>query len=123
MAVRRSVFEQVGGFDCNLAVSFNDTVFCLDVMALGYQSVCIGDALMIHHESKSRGYDDTPEKRTLAHAEAIKARSRHSDFFKNDPFYNPNLSLTNFFELAYPPRDSKFWRAFNLDFSNLNSFG
>jgi glycosyltransferase involved in cell wall biosynthesis len=72
--------------------------------------MCVGEPLILHHESKSRGLDDTPEKIALCQAEAIMARSRHPKIFRNDPFYNPNLSLTSFFEAAIPPRSHKPWR-------------
>ncbi|HEY0179039.1 MAG TPA: glycosyltransferase family 2 protein, partial [Dokdonella sp.] len=62
MAVRRSVYEQVGGLDESLAVAFNDIDFCLRVEQAGYRNLWTPFAELYHHESASRGYEDTPEK-------------------------------------------------------------
>ena len=52
LAMRRRVFQQVGGFDDKLSVAFNDILLCMKALSDGYRNICIGDALLIHHELK-----------------------------------------------------------------------
>jgi GT2 family glycosyltransferase len=56
LAVRRAVFEAVGGFDPLFPLGFNDVDFCMRVReALGLPSVCTSAAELLHKESASRG--------------------------------------------------------------------
>jgi GT2 family glycosyltransferase len=61
---RRDVFQQIGGLnERDLKIAFNDVDYCLRVREAGYQIVYTPFALLYHFESKSRGQDDTPEKK------------------------------------------------------------
>ena len=94
MMVKRSVFEQLGGFDGTLKVAFNDIDFCLRVRKQGMLVVYNPYAMLYHFESKSRGMEDTPEKIARFNQEADELMRRWPDILKNgDPYYNPNLSL------------------------------
>jgi len=57
-----SVFHQCGGFDERFAISFNDVDYCLHARRLGYRIVQASDVSGIHHESRTRGLPDTPDK-------------------------------------------------------------
>jgi hypothetical protein len=49
-----------------------------------------------HHESKSRGAEDTPEKRARFQGEVERFREKGGDVLAaGDPYYNPNLSLVS----------------------------
>jgi GT2 family glycosyltransferase len=117
LMVRREIFDKVNGFDENLAVAFNDVLLCLDIAEKGYRNVFVADPLLIHFESKTRGFDDTQEKQQLFRKEARYARSRHQARFKADPYYNENLSLEKVYELAFPPRAEKPWQRFRRESS------
>jgi len=92
--VKRQAFEQAGGFDEKLAVAFNDVDFCLRVRRAGYLVVYNPDAQMYHDESKTRGYEDTPEKQARFQKEKDYLRSRWPEIMEQgDPYYNRNLSL------------------------------
>lgn len=105
LVMRKSVFEQVGGLDERLHVAFNDVDLCLRVRQAGYRNIWTPYAELYHHESASRGYEDTPEKVERFQREVDFMRSRWGDRLLNDPAYNPNLSLTDdSFGLAFPPR-------------------
>lgn len=94
MMVKRSVYEEVDGFYEELAVAFNDVDFCLKVRAAGYLVVYNPYAEMYHYESKSRGYEDTPEKVARFNQEKTTIESRWPEILKNgDPYYSPNLTL------------------------------
>ncbi len=56
LAVRRDVFDTVGGFDERFPIDFNDVDFCLRVReSLGLPAICSPHAELLHKESASRG--------------------------------------------------------------------
>ena len=92
--VKRSVFEEVEGFDEKYAVAFNDVDLCMKIRKAGYLIVYNPYAELNHYESKSRGYEDTEEKVQRFNSEVALFKSRWGDFLKKgDPYYNPNLTL------------------------------
>ncbi|WP_444914604.1 glycosyltransferase family 2 protein [Microbulbifer sp. TRSA007] len=96
LLVRKSIFEQVGGLDeKHLAVAFNDVDLCLKVREAGYRNLWTPFAELYHHESASRGADDTLAKRRRAKREADYLRSRWGRLLDTDPAYNPNLTLVH----------------------------
>ena len=110
--VRRDAYMQVGGFDEDLAVTFNDVDLCLRLREAGYWIVWTPHAELIHHESASRGWDDSAPKQTRFLAEIAHMKSKWGAILQRDPFYNPNLSLDeNLFTLAFPPRTIKPWQS------------
>lgn len=106
LIVRRNVYEQVGGLNEDLKVAFNDVDFCLRLLEAGYRNVWTPFAELYHHESASRGADDTPEKVARFESEVGYMLDRWRPLLEDDPAYNPNLTLegTNC-ELAFPPRE------------------
>ncbi len=108
--VKREVYLEVGGFDENLAVTFNDVDFCLRLRGAGYRIVWTPYAELIHHESASRGFDNSAPKQVRFLTEVDYMKSKWGDILQRDPFYNPNLSLDEDpFTLAFPPRTTKPW--------------
>jgi len=59
----------------------------------GYKCVWTPFAELYHHESKTRGYEDTPEKQARAAREVSAIKQRWGEKLKSDPFYSRNLSL------------------------------
>lgn len=116
-ALRRSLFEQIGGFDEELAVAFNDVALCLAAHEAGFRNVYIGAPILIHMESKSRGFDLTREKQAAARRESHYARRKFNHLFRADPFYNPNLCHNQQYDLALPPRSTKPWQRRRLALS------
>jgi hypothetical protein len=104
--IRREVYEQVGGLNADqLKVAFNDVDFCLKVRAAGYLNLWTPFAELYHHESASRGVEDTPEKHERFRGEVETMMQRWEKELKHDPAYNPNLTLElTDFTLAAPPR-------------------
>jgi GT2 family glycosyltransferase len=91
---RKHIYDEVGGMDeVHLPVSFNDVDFCLKVREAGYKCVWTPFAELYHHESKTRGYEDTPEKQARAAREVAVMKGRWGEKIQSDPFYSPNLSL------------------------------
>ena len=92
--IRRSVFEEVGGLNEDLAVAFNDIDFCMKVREAGYLIVYDPYAELYHYESKSRGLEDSPEKVARFQKETAIFRKRWGHILEaGDPYYNPNLSM------------------------------
>ncbi|WP_234340180.1 glycosyltransferase family 2 protein [Gorillibacterium timonense] len=94
LMIRKDVFMEVGGLEEQLEVAFNDVDFCLKVYSKGYYNVWLPQVKLIHYESKSRGQEDTPEKKERFRKEIEWMKNRWGDLLDNDPFYNPNLSKT-----------------------------
>jgi GT2 family glycosyltransferase len=55
MLIKRSIWDQLGGLDEMLHISFNDVDFCLRVRAAGYINIYTPSAELYHPESSSRG--------------------------------------------------------------------
>jgi GT2 family glycosyltransferase len=111
LLVRRDVYLRLGGLDESIAVAFNDVDFCLRLRKAGLRCVYTPDATLVHHESKSRGKDDSPDKRARFAREVETIMARWGELLRNDPAYNPNLTLeSEDFALAWPPRARKPWK-------------
>jgi glycosyltransferase involved in cell wall biosynthesis len=94
LIVSKTAYIEVGGLDeKNLAVAFNDVDFCLKLREAGYRNVWTPYALLYHHESVSRGHDDTPEKKARFSREAQFMKTKWGKKLLADPFYNKNLTL------------------------------
>jgi GT2 family glycosyltransferase len=111
LAVKKSKFLEVGGFDAeHLKVAYNDVDLCLKLRARGYHNIWTPHALLIHHESPSRGSDLSPANKARFAAECAHMRSRWGAALDHDPYYNPNLNgKRGDFALAFPPRLRKPW--------------
>lgn len=97
MMVKKSVFEEVGGLDEELAVAFNDVDFCLKVRQAGHLIVYNPYARLHHFESKSRGTEDTEEKIRRFQGEINRFILKWTkELEKGDCYYNPNLTLSNY---------------------------
>ncbi len=95
MLVRKSVFNQVGGFTEELSHAFNDVDLCLKIREEGYLVVYTPFSRLYHHESISRGFETSPAKRKRFNRERLYCEKRWKEILQNgDPYYNPNLSLT-----------------------------
>jgi glycosyltransferase involved in cell wall biosynthesis len=106
LVIRRKTYLDVGGLDeKSLAVAFNDIDFCLKVKAAGFRNLWTPFAELYHHESASRGAEDTPEKHERFRLEVETMLGRWREEIRHDPAYNCNLTLElNDFSLAAPPR-------------------
>lgn len=95
MLVKRHVFEETGGFEeKHLKVAFNDVDLCLKITALGYKIIITPDFVAEHHESISRGLEDTPKKIARFNKEIRYMQKVWSGKLNYDPFYSPLFSRT-----------------------------
>lgn len=89
LAMRKPVFEEAGGFDAEeLAVAYNDVDLCLRLRRLGYRIVWTPFARLVHHESRSRGLEDTPDKTARLAREAAVMKQRWGSELAADPYYS-----------------------------------
>jgi GT2 family glycosyltransferase len=94
--VRKEIFTEVGGLDqLNLKIAFNDIDFCLRVSKAGYRNLWTPYAKLFHHESISRGAEDTPEKQARFNQEVEFMKTKWGNLLQCDPFYSPNLTLVH----------------------------
>jgi O-antigen biosynthesis protein len=112
MAVRRDIFEKVGGFDAeNLAVAYNDVDLCLRIREAGFVNVLLPNVNLTHHESATRGSDATREKRRRWEREKRYMTQTWGHLLNQDPYFNTNLTTeSDQFMLSYPPRRAYAWK-------------
>jgi len=93
LLVRKEIFEAVGGLNENdLKVAFNDVDFCLKVQAAGYRNLWTPYAELYHHESISRGAEDTPAKQARFASEIAYMKRTWPEQLQSDPAYSVNLT-------------------------------
>ena len=92
--VRRDVFEQVGGYNEEFAVGFNDADFCLRVWEAGYRTIFTPYAELYHYEFTSRGREEANEEklRRWKREQALFMQRWPEFFLDGDPWLGPNLS-------------------------------
>lgn len=115
LAMRKSVFRDIGGFDEKLAVGFQDVDLCLRLKQQGYRVLFDGEAVLIHHTSATRSTSDNQAladslndpifrlHRGDPHFEDTALFSTRYQALLNraDPFYHPLLSrLTHYYRLS-----------------------
>ena len=93
LMVRAEVFDQVGGYDEELSVSFNDVDLCLKIRKENYLVVFNPVAEAYHFESRSRGYDNKGEKKRRMEREKEILRAKWPAYYEEegDPYYNRNF--------------------------------
>lgn len=95
LLIRKDLFEAVGGLDeKELSVAFNDVDLCLRVRNAGYRNLWTPFAELYHHESKTRGADQTTEKQARFKRECEVMQRRWGDHLYRDPYYSPHLTLS-----------------------------
>ena len=92
LVVERRKFDAVGGLDGeHLQIAFNDVDLCLKLDQAGWHNVYTPHAMMIHHESKSRGSDVSPQhiERYLRELDVLQTRWNTKTYV--DPLHHPSL--------------------------------
>lgn len=92
MMCRREVFEEVGGFNEDLAIAYNDVDFCLKLQQQGYNNIWLPHVRLYHYESQSRTPEDTPEKLQRIGNEIAYMKQTWGTIIKDDPCYSLNLT-------------------------------
>ncbi len=108
MVMRRDLFDELKGFNEDLAIAFNDVDLCIRIRNAGWRIIWTPSVEIFHHQSATLGDPQAPARRARFEQETRLMRDLWGETLDRDPFYNPNLSLTSSdFALAIPPRVSK----------------
>ncbi len=87
VAIRRELWEQIGGFDEKFVLCGSDVVLGMDVRRLGLRNVCTPAIHIDHLESATRKTDVPVE-------DIFASYWRYARFLRfGDPYHNPNVSL------------------------------
>jgi len=109
LVVRRDRFMIVGGLDDRaFPIAFNDVDLCLRLNQRGWQSFYEPRAVLVHHESVSRGLDNDPvgAARFAAELAALQRIWRTNEIV--DPYHHPMLSrASEQFVLDLNPRSMR----------------
>jgi len=93
LMVDHAKFNSVGGFDeVNLPIELNDIDLCLRLAAQGWRVICDSRAILMHHQSASRGGATFRLQKTYA-AERAYFVAKWRAVIRHDPFFHPALSL------------------------------
>jgi glycosyltransferase involved in cell wall biosynthesis len=113
LVIRKDRFLEVGGFnEKDLPIAFNDVDLCCKLIEAGYRNLWTPHAEFYHHESATRGVEDTPEKKARFQSEIDYMMNTWGALLMADPAYNPNLTLVGEdFSPAYLSRAAKSWTA------------
>lgn len=96
MMTKKSLFEELDGFDESFKVACNDIDYCLRVEERNCLVVFNSFAKFYHFESKSRGYENSLEKVNRFNREVEIWQDRWRDILVNgDPYYNVNFKIEN----------------------------
>lgn len=106
MMIRRSAYDEVGGFSEELALFYADVDFCLKIRKAGYLTVFTPYVELSHLKSTSRLRIHSKELRIERRREmAFLQAAWPSAFVEGDAFYNPNLDPdSSYFALKHMER-------------------
>lgn len=90
MLISRACLDEIGQFDEeSFAIAYNDVDYCLRAIKRGYRVIWTPFAKLIHHESVSRGSDETPANIARFTREKEALRRRHRTDAYEDPAFSP----------------------------------
>lgn len=88
LLVAKDKFERAGGFPSDMAVAYNDVALCFSLLKHGYLNVVRNDVALVHHESLSRGMDNTNDKKKRLLKEKNLLYTRYPKWDNRDPYYS-----------------------------------
>ncbi len=109
LAVRRAVFDQLGGLNEALPVTWNDIDFCLRLREHGLRVLLARDAVLMHAESATRSADADPENQLQLALTRARMAERHRRALRADPFLNPLLTQGDGGRLLDPAAPERLW--------------
>ena len=94
LMINKNKFNEVGGFEVELAVEYNDVDFCLKMKKAGYDNIYLPHVELFHYESLTRGHPHKSKESYERHVHEIGIfKEKWSNYIQHDPCYSPNLSL------------------------------
>lgn len=99
MLISRQALDRLGPFnETEFAVAYNDVDFCLRAVAAGMRVVWTPFATLVHHESATRGSDETSENIERFRREQGNLAAKHQTANFEDLAFNPWYAKTH----SYP---------------------
>ena len=95
MLMRKSVFDEIKGFDEQFVVAFNDVDLCLRTIENGYRVIFTPYAEAYHAESKTRGKESGANRKRFKNEKKIFCKRWRQILKDGDPYFNKNLSTIN----------------------------
>lgn len=92
LMVKKERFWEAGGFCEQLPIAFNDVDLCFSLYEKGYYNAVCNDVSFYHHESLSRGDDESAEKAERLGRERMRLYRRHKKLEGKDPYYHRDLN-------------------------------
>ena len=99
LLISKDKYLKVNGLEEDLRVAYNDIDFNIKLLEKGYYNVFLPQVELFHFESKSRGYDNTPEKYERFKIESEYMYNKWNKILNDDPYYNDNYSKKAWFKL------------------------
>ncbi len=94
LMVRKEVYNEVGGFNEDLAVEYNDVDFCLKLAEKGYYNIYLPYVELYHYESLTRGHPHMTKESYARHIKEIGLfKEKWQSYIDHDPCYNQNLTM------------------------------
>ena len=111
LATRRACFEEMSGFDEDMALDLNDVDYCLRLGRAGYRTVVTPLAELVHDESPTRGSSGN-----IASIGAF-LRRWEGAVRAGDPYLNRNLTRMDGSCSLRRPDEERWWQTWrtNLD--------
>ena len=92
LMIRKELYDRIGGLDESLKVAFNDVDLCYTLYEAGYNNVVVNTTHLWHHESLSRGDDESREKLERLMRERTRLYEKHPGLYGRDPYYHDYLT-------------------------------
>ena len=107
MAIERSKFEMLGGFEStSFPIEYNDVDLCFKSWSAGLKVLYVPGATLYHLESSSRGFNVSEEKRIRSAAATSRMWEKWGRQFERDPWFNAHFDRQGRpFERLRPPRE------------------
>ncbi|WP_082487642.1 glycosyltransferase [Methylobacterium sp. Leaf89] len=91
MALRRSVFRELSGFNEKLRVAWNDIDFCIRAIKNGYRIIWTPHSELYHYEGATRAFDQSPQDEARHVSEREHVLREHRSILSDIGFQNPNI--------------------------------
>jgi GT2 family glycosyltransferase len=106
LAIRRAVFDEIGGLDDRFPVAFNDVDLCLRSIQAGYRVLWTPHIRLRHLEAASRGDPGSGARQPAEQQAFAQFRDLWGARIGHDPYFNANLDIgaSGRLTLVHPPR-------------------
>jgi GT2 family glycosyltransferase len=93
LMVAKEKYHQIGGFDEQFEIEFNDVDFCLRLREAGYHNIYLPHVELYHYESFTRGHPHLSKESYERHVRELTLfKNRWQSYVDDDPCYSPNLT-------------------------------